>query len=322
MIPFEAPVTAALFDGAGQAMFAGGDGRVRFEGGAETEAHEGAVLCAAAHPSGEGLVTGGDDGRIVWSRPDEEPQVLADLKGKWIDALAASPESGLIAAAAGRQALVLDAGDPHFRRTFEHERSVSDLAFDAKGRRLACATYGGVALWFARIETQKPIQLKWAGSHTLVALSPDGRFCVTAMQDNQLHGWTLPQGKDLRMGGYPAKIRSLSFCARGAVLATSGAHGVVCWPFTGGGPGGKEAAEIGHDDSALVVRCAGAADQPRIAAGLNDGRVWAADLRAVGLKPLRAEKGAAISALAMTSNGARVAWGDEDGLAGVGEVPA
>jgi hypothetical protein len=36
---------------------------------------------------------------------------------------------------------------------------------------------------------------------------------------------------------------------------------------------------------------------------------------------IKAEKGAAISALAMTPDGRSVAWGDEDGGAGIAAVP-
>src|SRR5690606_19447805 len=64
---FDAYVTAALFDRSGRAAFALGDGTVRLEDGAVSEAHQGAVLRAAPHPGGDGLLTGGDDGRLVWS---------------------------------------------------------------------------------------------------------------------------------------------------------------------------------------------------------------------------------------------------------------
>jgi hypothetical protein len=57
-----------------------------------------------------------------------------------------------------------------------------------------------------------------------------------------------------------------------------------------------------------------------LAAGLDDGRVWAADVTGERILPLKAEKGAAISALAMSADAKRVAWGDEDGNAGVAEV--
>ena len=33
----------------------------------------------------------------------------------------------------------------------------------------------------------------------------------------------------MRMTGYPAKIKSLSFLAKGLILATSGSNGVVAW---------------------------------------------------------------------------------------------
>lgn len=317
---FDAHVTAALFDAAGRAAFALGDGSVRFEGGESALVHDGAVLCASPHPSGEGIVTGGDDGLVVWTRPDEAVK-LTDARGKWIDALAASPASGLMAFAAGRAVTVLDAADPHFRRVFEHERSVGAVAFEPKGRRLACATYGGAALWFARIDGQKPAFLKWAGAHTAAAFSPDGKFLVTAMQENQLHGWRLADAKDMRMGGYPAKIRDLTFLDRGRLLATSGAHGAVIWPFAGaGGPMGKEAAEVGHDEASFTVRTAATPDRDRLAAGADDGRVWVADLRSTAHRHVKAERGPAISALAMTADGRRLAWGDEDGGAGVVEL--
>src|SRR5690606_905724 len=107
------------------------------------EAHpDGAVLSACVHPSGEGLLTGGDDGRLVWSRPSGAEEV-AQVAGRWIDAVAASGESKLIAFATGRDLHVRDASDPKFERIFQHAKSVAAVAFDPKGRRIAAATYGG-----------------------------------------------------------------------------------------------------------------------------------------------------------------------------------
>ena len=83
----------------------------------------------------------------------------------------------------------------------------------------------------------------------------------------------------MRMGGYPSKPKSLVFLSKGNLLATSGANGVVVWPFAGGtGPMGKQAAEVGYDEAAMVVAVAGAPSLNWVAAGLDDGRVWACDL--------------------------------------------
>ena len=317
MSAFDAYVTAALFDRAG-ALWALGDGTVRFETGEAVEAHDGAVLCAALHPSGEGVITGGDDGRLVWSRPGSAVE-LAEAGGRWIDAVAASPASGLIAFAAGREARVLDVADPAFARSFPHERTVAGLAFEAKGRRLATATYGGARLWWARIAEQKPVELKWAGSHVGCAFSPDGRFLFSAMGENALHGWRLSDGRDMRMGGYPSKVRSLAFPGKGQLLVTSGAPGAVVWPIAGpNGPMGKEAAEIGYTEGRLVTRAAAAAGSGVIAAGSDDGSVWTADLASRGIRYQREPSGSPVSALSITKAG-RVAWGDEAGGAGVSQ---
>ncbi|MFN5618066.1 MAG: H-X9-DG-CTERM domain-containing protein, partial [Brevundimonas sp.] len=160
---FDAQVTAADFD-AGGAVFALGDGSVRFASGERQDAHDGAVLSAAVHPSGDGLVTGGDDGRIVWSRRDGT-EVLAEVPGRWIDSVATAPETGLIAAAAGRSLVVLDAADRAFRRDHAAERTLAAVAVDPKGRRVAAATYGGALVWFARSADQRPTLSKWGGSH-------------------------------------------------------------------------------------------------------------------------------------------------------------
>jgi WD40 repeat protein len=151
--------------------------------------------------------------------------------------------------------------------------------------------------------------------------SPDGRFVVTAMQDNQLHGWRVADGKDMRFGGYPAKPRSLAWLADGALLASSGAAGAVVWPFTGAnGPMGKEASVIGEDERTLVTAVAGAPKSPLLVAGTSDGRVWWADLKASRRAYIKGEPGPPITALAVSPDGGQVAWGDEEGGAGVEEI--
>jgi len=318
---FDSFVIAALFPKEG-AAFVTADGAVRFASGEVVQAHDGSALAATLHPSGSGVVSTGDDGRVVWSRPSGAEE-LAALPGKWIDAVATSPASGLIAFSSGRDVQVRDVADAKFARAFRLERAASDLAFEPKGRRLAVATYGGPQLFYARIADQTPTTLKWAGSHTAVAWSPDGRFLVTATQESELHAWRLADGKDMRMSGYPTKVRSFCFLGKGALMATSGALGAVVWPFSGAnGPMGKEAAEVGveaagQDEELRVTRVTAALPTLELHAGLSDGRIWSAQLDARGLTTRKAEKGAPISALAVSPDGKTLAWGDEAGGAGL-----
>lgn len=320
-LELDAYVTAALFEADGEAAFAKGDGEVRWEGGGASAAHDGAILAAIRHPSAAGVITGGDDGRAVWSRRGEAPKTIAEIKGRWIESLAAQPGSSLLALAAGREARIVDLANPAFERVFAHERTVAGVALDARARRLAAATYGGVSLWYARIADQQPVLLRWAGSHIASVFSPDGRFVISSMQENALHGWRLSDARDMRMGGYPSKVRSLVFLDRGRLLATSGANGAVLWPFSGAdGPMGKGAAELGFDQSALVSMVAAEPDGDVLVAGLADGRVWAAGVASGRQATITPPGGAPISALA--TFGGRVAWGDEQGGAGVEDLPA
>jgi len=128
---FDAYVTAALFDRSGRAGFALGDGTVRFESGETVAAHDGVALSACAHPGGEGLITGGDDGRVVWSRPSGVEE-LAKVQGRWIEAVAASAESRLMAFAAGRDLQVRDLADPAFDAELgAHAQGALDWLFGA-----------------------------------------------------------------------------------------------------------------------------------------------------------------------------------------------
>jgi hypothetical protein len=307
---------SAVVEDRGQAVFALGDGGVHWETGGTAAAHEGAILCAARHPRGEGVITGGDDGRLVWSTPAES-RVLHTVRGRWIDAVAVSSASGLIASASGRTVSVLDAADPAFRRDFDHPAQVAGLAFDPKGRRLAAATYGGVALWYARIAAQKPVMLRCAGSHLAAAFSPDGRFVVTAMQEPALHAWRLADGKDMAMSGYDARVRGFGFTGAGAWLATAGAPGVVLWPFTGaGGPMGRQALQIDVSLGAVTTLLAVGASGEVMAAAAGDGRIAAARAGEGDGALVKREAGPPISALAVLADG-RIAWGDEEGGVGV-----
>ena len=317
---FDAYVVQTLFTEEG-AAFVMADGAVRFETAQGLQeaisAHDGSALCAVVHPSGSGVVSGGDDGRLVWSRPGQPVELLAERKGRWIDAVAAHAGTGLIAFAAGKEVGVLDLADKKFSRLFKHDHSVAALAFDPKGRKLAAATYGGAAIWFARIAEQKPLLLKWAGAHIDLIWSPDGKFLVSSMQEAALHAWRVDDARDMRMSGYPAKVRSMAYLSKGQLLATSGANGSVVWPFTGpNGPMGKEAAEVGYDQSTLVTRVAARLDSDRLYAGLENGKVWMAETTGRALVELKPAGGAPISALAVAADG-RVAWGDEAGGAGV-----
>ena len=201
--------------------------------------HAGAILSSAA--TAERILTGGDDGKVVISDLGSSRVLARDPKHRWIDHVALGPD-GAAAWSCGKTAFVQDKE----LRTFEALSTVGGLAFAPKGLRLAVAHYNGASLWFPNASQAAPETFEWKGSHLGVAVSPDGRFLITTMQEPMLHGWRVADHKHMRMSGYPARVTSLAWNSGGDWLATSGSNQIILWPFQSkDGPMGKTSASAG-----------------------------------------------------------------------------
>lgn len=297
------------------------DGRVlRWRDGAteSIEVHAGGILCTAG--DSERLISGGDDGRVVATPAVGEPIELAkDPKRRWIDAVALSA-SGSIAWNTGKSVHARD--DKGRVRSLDVTTTPQGLVLAPKGYRLAIAQMNGVSLWYPNTEA-KPEFLEWKGSHLVVVWSPDGRFVVSSMQENALHGWRLgDKPTHMRMTGYPAKPRSLSWSHDGLWLASSGADAAIVWPFQGEGPTGKAPRECGARH-AKVTRVAFHPRALVLAVGYDDGcilMIRLTDASELLVRP--AQKASGITAFAWDKLGKKLAFGTEDGLAGVLTLPA
>lgn len=280
--------------------------------------HDG-LLCAAVCDDGEALLTGGEDGKVMRLAADGTATELGNAGRKWVTAIACGP-SGTVAWGSGRQATVRFADGR--TRAFDHPRSVEGIAFAPKGMRLAVARYNGVTLHFPATDG-KPAELEWAGPHNAVTFSPDGAYVVTAMQENALHGWRLADGRHMKMTGYPAKVKSLSWSARGRWLASSGAPAAIVWPFHGkDGPMGKAPLELGTRGDVMVTSVACHPAEEMVAIGYSDGMVMAvrfADGREALLR--RPGKGP-VSAMAWDRRGGRLAFGSQAGDCGIIDITA
>ena len=273
--------------------------------------HDGGILAAAC--DGQRLLTGGDDGKVMATDAGgKTTHLAADRKRRWIDQVATG--SGAIAWSAGRQVSVRTAKGEE--RTIEVPSSAGGLAFAPKGFRLAIAHYNGATLWFPNAAAD-PERLEWKGSHLTVSFSRDGKFLVTAMQEPMLHGWRLADGRHLRMAGYAVKVRSLDWTADGDWLATGGSNQLILWPFAGkDGPMGKTPRMLAPAQAlAAVVACH--PEQPVVAVGYVDGLVLLVRLED-GAEIVAKRPGAApVSALAWNAAGSSLAFGTEDGEAGI-----
>ncbi|MGO9005066.1 MAG: WD40 repeat domain-containing protein [Beijerinckiaceae bacterium] len=314
-------VTAATFLG-GTPVLALGDGSVVLLGEAGSRrviVHEGGAILVAAQAGGR-LVTGGDDGRVMAIDAQANCELIVDENGKWIDALALRDDFS-IAWSSGKE---VRARDPKGKvKGFAAPSSVRGLAFAPKGYRLAIAHYNGATLWFPNAAA-KPELFEWKGAHLDVTMSPDGRFLVTSMQENSLHGWRVTDKRNMRMTGYPAKTRSYSWSPDGHWLATSGAEACIIWPFRDkDGPMGKAPRECGVRQ-AKVSRVAFHPKALVIAIGYEDGWILLCRLEDGAEILIRGQQeGAedAISALVWSPDGRRLLFGTAEGRAGLLAMP-
>jgi WD40 repeat protein len=290
-----------------QLLFAREDGERR------VAAHAGAILASAADAAR--IVTGGDDGTVVATGASGEPEILAsDDKKRWVDQVALAPD-GALAWSAGKTAHVLTKKGE--QRAYEAPSTVAGLAFAPKGFRLAIAHYNGATLWFPNAAGAAPQKLEWKGSHLGVTLSPDGRFLVTMMQEPTLHGWRIADSQHMRMSGYSARVRSLSWSAGGDYLATSGSEQLILWSFDGkDGPMGRQPTILARQMSRVaVVACH--PRQPVVCIGCADGTVCLVRIDDGALILVRQGDSDPASALGWDASGQLLAYGTEAGEAGV-----
>jgi hypothetical protein len=309
-------VAAAFLDGAPALALA--DGAVLVGEPDEQKrvlSHPDAVILTAIS-DGKTLLSGGDDGRVTAIGADAVVLEIADEKGRWIDALAL--RGGSYAWSAGKQVRARDENGTV--RTWSAPTTPRGLAFQPKGYRLAVTHYNGVSLWFPKVEGP-PQTLEWKGAHLDTAFSPDGRFLVSSMQENALHGWRLADSRNMRMTGYPGKTRSMSWSHDGAWLATSGAEAAIVWPFKDkDGPMGKAPRECGVREARVTK----VAFHPRalvVAIGYADGLLLLCRLVDAAEILVRAPGGGPVSALGWDAAGARLIFGLESGEAGFLNLP-
>ncbi len=323
----DAFVVAARFSRDGRTVaFAMGDGTTRLVPVANSSGdwqsvpvHDGATLSFTTDTDASGFLSGGDDGKLRRISAQGEVSDIAAFGMKWIEQLASyalDKGKGLIAAGVGKTVHLFDETGKKLKE-WSHPSTVTGLTFDTKGKRVGASHYNGATLWFVAAKTDTPRRLEWKGSHIALAIHPEGEAVVTAMQENALHGWRLPDGQHMRMSGYPTKTTSLSFSKGGKWLASSGSDAMVLWPFFGGGPMGKAPIELAGGDG---VNCTVVACNPKeelVAGGFEDGLVVLADIGSSRILPVSPPGHGPVTALAWNSDGTQLALGTENGFAAI-----
>jgi WD40 repeat protein len=294
----------------------------RLEGGEKISETGQGLLTVIRDPYSDSLIAGGEDGKVQRISANGDVVELAHAPRKWITQLAAGPQ-GTIAYAYAKSTFVRLADGT--TKEFAEERTVEGIAFAPKGLRIAVARYNGVSLHWVGMSAQ-PTILEWKGAHTGVVFSPDGQFVVTTMQENALHGWKLDakagaEARHMRMTGYPSKVKSLSWSAKGKWLASSGAPAAIVWPFQGkDGPMGKAPLELGTRANIMATSVLFHPLEDILAIGFIDGMILAVRISDNKEALLRRPGKGAITSMSWSKSGKLLAFASEAGDCGVVDI--
>ena len=291
-----------------------GDGTVRFfKSGSEpktVKAHKGVVLSMTNY--GDYVLTGGDDGRFLKISSDGDIDEISNFGAKWVDYVASYKDTKVCSSGNIVYVWSKNRDKP---QTLEHPSTVGGLAFDNKGKRLAVSRYGGVTVWKQNNNKWTSSNYAWKGSHGTVTFSPDTKYIVTAMQENQIHGWRINDKADLAMRGYPAKIKSFTWVGDTPYLATSGSSDAVCWPFDGtAGPMGRKPVCVANGGKELVTFVKALRGEKAVFTGFTDGSVLLAEIDE-SKKPIiiRSSTGSEVSTIVMSNDNSQILIGDMKG---------
>ncbi|WP_372027253.1 WD40 repeat domain-containing protein [Tistrella mobilis] len=317
----DAPAVGLAFDRKGEALaVALGDGSVRifrrndgFTLGSAVQAHKGQVLSFARDIGAGAFLTGGDDGKVTSVSAEGSVTVLTELGRRWVEAVAASPQGGLRAAAAGKRVVLIDRQGRITGDGDDHPRTVTGLDFHPKGKRLAVVHGDGVTLWWTASFGKSPKRLPAEGQLIGGRISPDGDWLVAATGDSTLNAWRLADGHKLRMAGYDTKVRSLAFTPNGRMLATSGSSNVIVWSFAGRtGPEGKAPTEIPQPYGTGVTAVLWHPKSPTLMIGYDHGLVVAVPGAGTGA-PITEPSGSPVVDIAISDDGDWLAAVTESG---------
>ena len=290
-----------------------GDGTVRFFRYGEEpyviKAHNGVVLCMSSN--GKYIYTGGDDGRFLEISIDGEINEIANFGNRWVDCLAVFEDN--LVCSSGRTAYVWSNGDKN-PKLLEHDSTVGGITIDQNGKRIAISCYGGATVWRLGNKKWKPSRFVWKGSHGKVSFSPDGKYLITAMQENELHIWRIRDKVNMAMSGYSEKIKSFAWVGDTPFLITSGAKESICWPFDGEGPMGRKPICLPYIGNKQVTFIEPFPDEKAIFAGLSDGSVFLSQIENENNTIIiRSFTGSEVSAIARTDDKSSIFIGDMNG---------
>lgn len=222
-------------------------------------------------------------------------------------ALAADPGSEAVAVAGAGGVAILREGGAVDRLALDAGLQARALAFAPDGAWLAAAHDAGVSIWRRGGAAQVVVLPEPAH---MLSVSPDGAWLAAGCGEGGFALVRISDGAAGVVGDFPASVRSVGWSAAAGALVASGAYRVAAWERSEDGL--SEPLESGKPGLVIVERVAASPDRPLAAAGYASGLLCLSQIGGRGEMLLR-DRGAPLTALAFSADGAHLAYGDAAG---------
>jgi WD40 repeat protein len=281
------------------------------------------VNTPAAWPTA-GFISGNDRGELHLITPSGIVSHIHTFPRAFITNVVSCIHSPHLAVAIGKHLHLITANHQVQQHPHTLPSSIGGLAASPIGARLAVSHYGGATVFNLENLSATPRLFPWKGSHLALTYSPNGKWLISAMQEQAIHLWRLADGMDLQMRGYPHHITQFSWSHTGTELATTGGSGVPLWNFShpSQGPAGQQArvlADSGNPELA-VTAVAMHPKGPFCAIGFADGLALLANTTTNHTVLIKEPTDhGAISHLAWSPNGLQLALGTAGNATGAAQ---